>query len=429
MHLNQNSMGNIRAFCEDEDKSGTLNTMLILLVLYIFFMYTAQKTLLPTVIHSIVMYLFVGWTLFQTLIVTRGNTLIGSYTKWYFLLIVYCVLSYAWATFVVGSSLYSMFVSLIITYCFICTIDSREKLNIIAKTFVISADVMCLMLLLTGQLTAGTEGDRLGQEITGNANSFSALLMMAAVFAAWLFVYNARGFWKRLLYLASISFLLYTMALSGGRKTIIAVMVCFFYFIIFKDIQKSVKTLGNILKAAVVLVIVYFAIMHIPVLYDTIGERFVQLFDMLLGGTSDVGSDDLRVVMVHMAFDKWLSSPFVGYGLDTFKYYNQSMTGHFYYAHNNYAELLYDLGIVGFVFYYGYVFYLTKKLVQCKTDNRSYKALGIGIVIELLLFDIGGVSYYTIITQVLLCMFFICFRITSEETEKYSALHEEEDNR
>lgn len=429
MYLNQNSTGNIRDFCDDKGKSGTVNTMLILLVLYIFFMYTAQKTLLPTVIHSVVMYLFVGWTLFQTLIVTRGNTLIGSYTKWYFLLIVLCVLSYAWASYVVGTSMYNMFVSLVITYCFICTIDSKERLDIVAKTFVISADTMCLMLLLTGQLVSGGDGERLGTEVTGNANSFSALLMMAAVFASWVFVYNARGFWRKILYLLSIGFLLYTMALSGGRKTIVAVVICFLFFIVFKDIQKSVKTIGNILKAIGVLIIVYYAIVYIPVLYDTVGSRFVQLFDMLSGGTSNLNSDDIRTRMIQMALEKWMSSPFVGYGFDTFKYYNQSTTGHFYYAHNNYVELLYDLGIVGFVFYYGYVFFLTKKLIKCKTENHSYKTLGIGIIVELLLFDIGGVSYYTIITQVLLCMVFICFRITSEDTEKYSALHEEEDNR
>ncbi len=400
---------------EENKKSRMVNVMMFLLILYVFFMYTAQKTLLPTVIHSCVMYLFVGWTFFQTLLVTRGNTMIGSYTKWYFVLIIYSILSYAWASYVVGAALYNMFVSLIITYCFICTIDTKEKLNIVVKTFILSADVMCLMLLFTGQLTAGVDGDRLGQEITGNANSFSALLMMAAVFAAWTFVYNAKGFWRKIIYLGSLGFLLYTMALSGGRKTIVAVVCCFLYFIIFKDIQKSIKTLGNILKAFAVLAIVYFAIMNIPVLYDTIGERFVQLFDMLSGGTSGVQSDNLRSRLVYLALDGWTSRPIAGYGLDTFKYYNQSVTGHFYYAHNNYAELLYDLGVIGFVLYYAFVVKLTKKLFAVKSENHAYKALGIGIIFELLVFDFGGVSYYTVMTQILLCIAFISCRMALGE--------------
>ena len=112
-----------------------------------------------------------------------------------------------------------------------------------------------------------------------------------------------------------------------------------------------------------------------------------------------------------LELDKWQECPLWGHGHDTFKYYNQIVTGHLFYAHNNYAELLYDLGLVGFALYYGYICKLGHSLFKLNDENREYKVLGIALLIELLIFDIGGVSYYTVMTQIVLCITFLCWKL------------------
>lgn len=386
---------------------------MVLLGLYVLFNYIAQETLLPPAIHSLVMYAFIAWTAFGILV--KGKVQLNGYTLWYLLVIAFSAISMLWAEKAVTGSLYAMFVALVLTFCVMNAVNSLDRLEACIMVFVIAADIMGIMLIATGQLTV-EEGDRLGAEVTGNANSFSALLMVSSVFAAWFFVYK-KGFQKYFC-LASLIFQMFMMGLSGGRKTVIVVVVCLLWFILMHDTSKSRKVAGNVLKAAVILALLYWAVMKIPVLYTSIGARFEELFTMLSGGESAVSSDTVRDEMVRMGLQKWLECPIWGYGLDTFKYYNREMTGHFYYAHNNYVELLYDLGLLGIVLYYSFYIYLFQKLRKLPHAVREFKILGMGILFGLLIYDFGGISYYTVFIQIALCLVGIILRNTRMEQER-----------
>lgn len=402
---------------ESSTKEKKFNFSMILLIAYVFFLYTAQEMLFPSWIHSVVMYLFIAWTFLEVLFSARKGILISNYTIWYLILMGVATLSFFWADQMVTGSLYTMFVSLIVTYCFIFTLNTASKLECCIATFVISGDVMGILIFATGKFEIGmAEEERLGQAISGNANAFSALLMVSAVFALWLLLYHSKK-WMKILGLLSAIFLLVMMALSGGRKTILAVLVCLMYFVLAKNSKNIVKTIRNIVVIAVVLLGLYWAMINIPILYTAIGERFEDLFSLISGGSSGVSSDATRVKMIELGIEQWLKKPILGYGLDTFKYYNAQATGHFYYAHNNYVELLYDLGIVGLLLYYGFFAYTAYRLRKNRSKNRSYSILGVGLLIEILMHDIGGISYYTVLTQILLSMAFMCVLISDTSTK------------
>jgi O-antigen ligase len=361
------------------------------------------------------MYLFIAWTFLEVLLSARKGILISNYTIWYLILMVFCILSFFWADHMVTGSLYAMFVSMIVTYCFIFTLNTVSKLEICITSFVFSADIMGILIFTMGNFELGmAEEERLGQEISGNANAFSALLMMAAVFALWLFLYHSKK-WMRVFGLLSAIFLLIMMALSGGRKTILAVLVCFLYFVLVKNAKNFLKTIRNIVLIALVFMGLYWAMINVPLLYTAIGERFEDLFSLLSGGRSGVNSDGIRVRMIELGIEEWLKKPILGHGLDTFKYFNVQATGHFYYAHNNYVELLYDLGIIGLMLYYVFFVYTACKLRKINEENRAYKILGIGLLLEILMFDIGGVSYYNNLMQILLCISYICVIVTDKQ--------------
>lgn len=393
-----------------------INFQVLLMSLYILFNYIAQETLIPPVVSSITMYAFVAWTFLSSVILNGSNTKIYRYSVWYVLLMVWSLMSFLWADHAVWIQVYNMTVCLVITFCFMETVNTKEKLDYFAHVYVVSADILCLLVIATGQFSFGQNADRLGSDITGNANIFSSLLMVSSVFASWLLVFKKKTVTK-FFNAASLVFLLFMMASSGGRKTIIAVVICLVYFYITKDRDNAIRSAGNILKAATGIALLYFAVMKIPMLYETIGFRFEQLFSLAKGGTSKVSSDSIRKQMIEIGFEAWLKKPVVGYGLDTFKYYNLQVTNHFYYAHNNYIELLYDLGIIGFLLYYCFVGKILANLVKIKSDSDRYKELGIGLIIEALIFDIGGVSYYTITIQIILCFAFICFRLNKKDKQ------------
>lgn len=380
-----------------------------LLCLYVFFMFTAQDTLLPTWIHSVVMYGMVGIVFFTKKIK------ITKFTIWYIVFFLFSLLSAAFCTQSDSSILFPILVSLIISFCFIQIIDNVNKLELCLKVYVISAVVMALMIWQTGQLdylymdSLGEE--RLGTEITGNANIFTALFMYSGVFAAWLTV-NEKDPKNRLFYLLSFVFILFIMISSGGRKTIIAMIAALVVFLVMKDGYRN-KILKNVLIAVVVVFGLFAAILNIPLLYDLIGTRFEGLFDLFMGRGSDVSSDNIREQMIVVAIQGWLEQPLFGHGIDSFKFLNRDITGHFYYAHNNFVELLYDVGFVGFILFYYIYAYIYRQLRQIQSvECRKYKVLGYGLLVELLLFDMGGVSYYLVGNMIVLSMTYICFSLS-----------------
>lgn len=382
-----------------------------LLCLYIFFMYTAQDTLLPTWIHSVVMYSMIGTVFLYAALVRKF--VITTFSIWYIVFFLFSILSVAFYLQSDPSILFPIFVSLIISFCFIQTINTTDKLEACLNMYVVSAIVMALMILQTGQLDYlfinSIQQERLGTEITGNANILTALFMYAGVFAAWFMIYAERKM-SRLIYLLALIFILFIMISSGGRKTIVAVLLTMGLFLIMKGKYDKWKILRNITITIIAIVSFFMIIWNVPLLYELIGERFEGLFDLFVGKDSNVNSDSTREQMFILAIEKWLNRPLLGYGIDSFKFFNRGVTGHFYYAHNNVAELLYDVGIIGFLLFYWIFLHIYKQLKLIHTDEGyKYKVLGFGLLLELFIFDMGGVSYYLVGNIVLLSIAYLCF--------------------
>lgn len=307
-----------------------------------------------------------------------------------------------------------MFVSLVLSFCILITVTEFKAIDLLANFYIWSSVAMSLLLLVTGQLILDVEeGERLGEELSGNANSFSSMVMLAAVFAAWYMVYKCN--WKtRLFYIAAFVSLIFVMSLSGGRKNVIAVLICAVIFILFSsEKEKKAPLVRNLLICMVLLFAFIWAVLNIPVLYETIGERFEALFGEFFGldTKSSVGSDKTREILVKIGLEGWKEAPIFGHGLDNFKYFNKTVTGHFYYAHNNYVELLYDVGLIGFATYYGFLVYMLVKLIKLPKKQLVYKILGLGLLTELAVYDFGGISFYTVFSIVILAIIYSIIKI------------------
>lgn len=381
----------------------------LMLSLYIFLMYNAQETLLPTHLHSAIMYGMIMVIMVSALI--KSKITFSKFTIWYLIFLILCFIS---AGIYYKSDLDILFdicVSLIISFCVIQVVQTTTQLEALLKVYVFSSLIMSLLLWFTGQLDylllGAISEERLGTEITGNANIFTALFMYSGVFAAWLTMFEQSKF-KRMFYLVSFCLIILIMIISGGRKTILAVLGALGIFVMMKEGKSSRKLIRNTIFAILSILAIFIAIFNIPFLYDLIGERFEGLFSMFSGKGSNIGGDDVRKQIFILAIKGWLDNPMFGHGIDSFKFYNQSITGHFYYAHNNFAELLYDIGIIGFVAFYWIYIHIYKRLKFNSHIPYKYHILGYGLIVELLVFDIGGVSYYLVGNIIILSIAYLC---------------------
>ncbi len=405
---------------DDKNKAIRNNIGVFFLGIYILTGYIAQEGLLPTIINSLALYAFIGISALY-LCVKVYDLKLPNFSIWYFGLLALSLVSFLYGDYMVTSAAYVMFVSLILSFCFIITLTDYVSIDLVARFYIWSSVIMSFMLLVTDQLIFDVEeGERLGQDLSGNANAFSAMVMSATIFAAWYMVYRCS--WKtKWLYLLAFVSQLFVMGLSGGRKTVVAVLACAITFIFFSSNNKRTPFARNALICIILLLTVYWSIMNIPILYDSIGERFEAFFSDLFGfktAAAEVGGDKIRERLVEIGIDGWLESPIFGHGLDTFKYFNKDMTGHFYYAHNNYVELLYDLGLVGFIAYYSFVVYMLVKLVKMPRKLIAYKMLGLGLLLELFVYDIGGVSFYATFSICVLAIVYAIIILASCEEKQ-----------
>lgn len=118
------------------------------------------------------------------------------------------------------------------------------------------------------------------------------------------------------------------------------------------------------------------------------------LFNLLSGeGEADYSALS-RADMIDYGLQQWLYSPIWGYGLDSFKYFYGLVTGVVSYSHNNYVELLFDLGLIGCILYY--IFYLKILIKGLTLRNRlpSYaRAFSVAVIVSFLIYEFGAVTY------------------------------------
>jgi len=383
-----------------------------LLVLYIVSGYLAQDVLLPASLNQLAMYAFLGFSM--AVILLRGKVKLNNIVLWELLCLglAFAAMLYGPEFSILGGTYYVLIVNFILVFIFAQMPWNEKQFAMVMKTYVFSAVVLIAVLAATGNLEDQSESGRLGQELTGNANILAMMLMVSAMYGIWLLV-SSKGTGFKLLVLAAVVLIYIGMFLSGGRKYIV-VPIVFAYILLLNSRDKKGRKhiIRNTLLIIAVVILVYQVIMKVPFFYESIGNRFEGFFGLFDDGHKMDNSTLLRKEMIEAAFERWLDSPLWGFGFDSFKHYNAAeVTGHMYYSHNNFAELLYNQGLIGFVGYYGFYVWLLRSAMK-KAISSQNRGFILGAVFSILAFEYFGITYSATPAQFLL--FFCYYRLKSD---------------
>lgn len=164
--------------------------------------------------------------------------------------------------------------------------------------------------------------------------------------------------WKfKALYLALMPALLYALILTMSRGGFIALLVV--AFIVFKESSKKL----SLFLLAVVVVIGAFSVMT-PVQKD----RYLSLVDRDAEGGASVEG---RIQGMIGEFKLGLTRPIVGHGLGTTEEAKFHKRGSTQASHNLYAELIIELGLIGFVLFLRFLVKIAKKLLSVRNDFKK----------------------------------------------------------
>ncbi len=375
-----------------------------LFLIYCGISYFATDIYLSSRYVQLFLYAFLGCSFLVC--INRGKVLVTEMNLWQaaFLVLSLFAVLYSQEYLMYSTDYWALIVNFLMIFFltqYNLTVKEIEK---IGWVYAMSSMVLILLMIFTGYISS-IEG-RLGNEYSGNANGFSISLMVTVFFSLWLLIYgSSRTLWKNSLLLVSIALNYYGMFMSGGRKFVIIPLI-FLYILLLMKTDKNGRRhyIKNTVIVAACVALLFYLVMEVPLFYDTIGNRLESLLKLFGGSTEGVDNSALvRQRMIRMAMEKWVEKPILGYGFNSYRYYNYEVAGHFYYSHNNFTELLYNQGIIGFTAYY--FFYIKLLLNGMKNkSNASLKsrAFAIAMVISMLVFEYGAVNYTNTTTAILL---------------------------
>lgn len=140
-------------------------------------------------------------------------------------------------------------------------------------------------------------------------------------------------------------------------------------------------------------IIFYVLMMNIKFLYDNIGHRFEGLFNIFNDVTETDGSTSIRINMIIKGLNFFTNKPLFGYGLDNYQIIYGLETGTIVYSHNNYVEMLVNLGLIGFMLYYVFFILILKLLKNTENDENNLKYFFIALILVYFIFELGAVTY------------------------------------
>lgn len=388
----------------------------LLMCLYSIFVYVVYVNSALEAVHSIVLYAFFGMAIISSFV--KMKIQINKYLIWYLGFVFLSMLSLLYTPRNNGS-IYDVIVVFCITFAMSSIMTSQRRMEIFMRCLIIGSVILMVNLIVTGQTDIDTDiGERLGSELTGNANVFACIYMVAACSSVY-FIMSRPKLWQKAVYLLTLVLQMYALILSGGRKYPIVPLLVWFFIILLKTDKKGKKHIVVYSIIGITIAIVFYYLMiNVSFLYESIGHRFESLVEYILGvsQTSDASTIE-REQMRQKAFELWGEAPFFGHGYNAFS----TIGGFGVYCHCNYLELLCNHGIVVFAYYYGFLIYLLWHIYRAKQNTLMRLFVG-GMLIGLLIYDYGAISYNTPITHFFILMASIFIESPEETFEEFEKI-------
>lgn len=274
------------------------------------------------------------------------------------------------------------------------------------KTFFWAA--VCLMFVILNNIDQFEEGVRYGamlneEEALWNSNNIGMALCFA-LFFGYIVYFRDATFLKRIIFLIIGVGMFILVLLSGSRKCMIMLPIPILFFLY----KKNIKYFFISIPVGIAVIIgLYYLIMNVPILYSVMGYRMEDLFNIISGNIT--GSEDMsRAILLEYGLQWFKERPIIGYGLNAFRELSNQTSifaGRNFYAHNNYIELLVDVGLVGTLLYYSFVIYVFKNIHKQKGFLLNWTKI---FLILILFLGVGMVFYYNGMMNFIIA---ICFAI------------------
>lgn len=327
-----------------------------------------------------------------------------TFVKWMFCFAGFAGLSLFWALSISNAAYryQTLVINFTCVYCLLVYIKDRpERINLILNTLIFAPIILEMRVVMSYGLFAFQHIRNLDGIMSSNLIGMRAGI--AAVLGTYFFLNGKK---HKMIYLICIALNAATAILSGSRKALLFMLIPLILYYIFRQ-KNSIKIIRNVMFAVVLVGVTYYAIMNIPFVYEMVGYRIESMIYGLMGGETD-GSTSLRLKMITWGLGWFMLKPWFGYGINNY----MSLIGemHTYagttgvYAHNNYIEMLVDVGMIGTAIYYFIYLMMLEKIVHIRKRLAPLQLIMVSIFVSIIINEYGMVTYIDIFTQIILVL-------------------------
>lgn len=396
-------------------KKRESNTVVNLL-LYAFLCFTMipdikANTLLYGVCSGLTV-LTLLWCVFNERRRSEGRN--NNYIFWICLFSAYSLSSLIWSSVPATNQISYFIINMIVLIPLSIYIRNMARLKAVLQLVVYSTITMCFFIFFFTDVSLIMAESSLRLASSDNSwNSNSIGISCSISFIICMYFMKTKS-WSKAIYLLAMVLFLVVAVMTGSRKSILILLIGFSFYTMLKQARgKSLCVFGTMVTVAISI----YLIISVPMLYDLVGVRFNSFFSYFTDKSSGDSSTQYRMDMILYGIEWFKNKPFIGYGMDNFRYLFESATGRLAYAHNNYIELLVGGGIIGFTLYYRIAVNSIRKLRKSMTNNRSMVALLLSILLTILCIDFALVSYNSRFIQIIMCTVFCGANICAIENE------------
>lgn len=350
----------------------------------------------------------------------RNKSVVIPYnTVWYVVFTAYAAISCLWS-FYIDTYMAGYFLRMAVIIAMITSIsiyvDKPEDLERIIKLYILSISIIVALELGTVPIAEWSQGE-MGSHFSGENQNGVAFLVFCAELMAF-YEFYSKG--KKKYIILVVIFILFII-LSGSRKAMFASVAGPLMFAVLSVYKKNY--FFNILLIITAMSLVVFYIFTDENAYNTIGKRMESMFTFWFDNRSHKVDNSLymRSYYIQLAQEMFSESPVWGKGMGNFaKIIDEIYKLEGVYSHNNYWQILSELGILGFITYYSmYIVIIFKLIKNSFVDKSRVSLMFLCFMILMMVLETGIVTYNSKMPHVVIAIAYTATYVGEMDGRKY----------
>ena len=296
------------------------------------------------------------------------------------MLAIFSVVSLLWVQYDIQFSITRMRTLVLLVFLYIFTVQAlRSNNDDNLYSFILGAFIVGNIILVIQFFTIYddnllfmiAERNRYGGEIN-NLNAFGKSLALSSIICLY-YITDRKNKLYYVLYFITLFIILTTKSKSSLLIFIIGTVL---YLYLFYSKKK-------IIIYPLLTILIYLIVSTIIANINSFGDTFYRFINV-----SENMSTLTRLEFNREGLSLFTSAPFFGHGIGS----SNSLNTMGSYYHNNFIQMLVELGVLGFMFYYIWLLFITIQLWKLRAN--AFANLLFVIMFVLLVADLTNTTYY-----------------------------------